>query len=192
MRRPQGRSVFLVGVGLALCLGQGTIADSPPATEAVEKAVAAWQDGYVLHSYGQYERAIEFYRKSISIHPTAEAHTFLGWSMSHLGRREEAIAECKKAIALDPEFGNPYNDIGAYLIELGKPREAIPWLESAMSAKRYCCHYFAHFNLGRVHLARGDIDRAKRAFERALEIEPNYLPAQHALELLERAGIRSL
>lgn len=39
---------------------------------------------------------------SCDIHPTAEGHTYLGWSMSMLGQLDEAIAECKKAIALDP------------------------------------------------------------------------------------------
>ena len=47
------------------------------------------------------------------------------------GRLEEAIEECHKAIAVDPTFGNPYNDIGAYLIEMGRLDEAIPWLERA-------------------------------------------------------------
>ena len=51
-------------------------------------------------------------------YPTAEAYTFLGWTYHFQGRIEDAIAECKRAIEVDPEFGNPYNDIGAYLIEL--------------------------------------------------------------------------
>lgn len=39
---------------------------------------------------------------------------------------EEAIAECHKAIALDLDFGNPYNDIGVYLIEREDLDGAIP------------------------------------------------------------------
>src|SRR5256886_13648900 len=66
---------------------------------------------------GDYDRAVELYQSSLELHPTAEAHTFLGWTYHFQGRVEEAIAECKRAIELDPEFGNPYNDIGAYLIE---------------------------------------------------------------------------
>ena len=29
----------------------------------------------------------------------------------------EAIAQCEIAIQIDPEFGNPYNDIGVYLMQ---------------------------------------------------------------------------
>ena len=101
------------------------------------------------------------------------------------GISKKAIAECRKAIALDPDYGNPYNDIGAYLIELGRPHEAIPWLEKAISAKRYCCYQFAHFNLGRVHLVEGNPDAARRSFEQALRHDPDYLAARKALDYLD-------
>ena len=102
-----------------------------------------------------------------------------------LGQVEEALAECKKAIALDPDYGNPYNDIGAYLIDLGRPEEAIPWLEKAIAAKRYCCYQFAHFNLGRVRFMQGDLGGARRSFEEALRHEPDYPAARMALEYLD-------
>ena len=37
-----------------------------------------------------------------------------------------AIADCHRAIDLDPEYGNPYNDIGAYYLELGQLDDTIP------------------------------------------------------------------
>ena len=157
-----------------------------------QRASATTQVGYMLHAMGNYESAIEFFRASIAIHPTADAHTFLGWSLSHLGRIEEAIEQCQIATRLDPDFGNPYNDIGVYLISLGRVDEAIAWLEKAIAAKRYCCYQFAHFNLGRVFLARARIDEAKRAFERALAYDPEYLPALTALELLRQMRIDGL
>lgn len=155
-----------------------------------ERAKVAWQIGSMLHAVGRYEPAIEYFRVSIAVHPTAEAHTYLGWSLSHLGRLEEAIAECQTAIRVDPDFGNPYNDIGVYLIELGRPREARSWLEKAIRSKRYCCYQFAHTNLGRVLLEEGLIEEAKGSFERALEHDPGYVPATQALELIKRRGLR--
>jgi Tfp pilus assembly protein PilF len=158
-------------------------------TEASERrAVLLWEEGYHHHLAGAYDQAIDAYRRSIAIHPTAEAHTFLGWSLSYLGDLEEAIAECEAAIAIDPDYGNPYNDIGVYLIDLGRPDEAIPWLEKAMQAQRYCCYQFPHFNLGRIQLMKGQLSAAQRSFERALSHEPSYLPAWQGLAFIRAQG----
>ena len=127
--------------------------DQPEMPDEV-RAFVLWEQGYRLHVMGRYEAAVDRFRASIAVLPTAEGHTYLGWSLSMLGGIEEAVAECKKAIALDPDYGNPYNDIGAYLIELGRPEEAIPWFEKAIAAKRYCCYQFPHFMHGAISPAR--------------------------------------
>ena len=181
--RPFLAAVFLV----ALSLTPAAHGQSGGGSEIPDevRAYALWQQGYLLHLNGRYRAAVDSFRQSIEILPTAEGHTFLGWSLSKLGHIEEALAECRKAIALDPDYGNPYNDIGVYLIELGRPDEAIPWLEKAISAKRYCCYQFAHYNLGRVRLVQGNLDAARRSFEQALRHDPDYLPARVALEVLD-------
>lgn len=151
---------------------------------AQDKAAQLFQQAYRAQLQGNLVEAIRLYRASIQAHPTAEAYTFLGWAYSFLERYEEAITECKNAIAADPDFGNPYNDIGSYLIQLGKWDEAIPWLERAMAAKRYEPRHFPHVNLGRVYWAKGDLLKAAREFGKALEIAPRYLPARRALAAL--------
>lgn len=135
---------------------------------------------------GDYERAVELYKHSLELFPTAEAHTFLGWTYHFQGKIDAAIAECKRAIAVDPEFGNPYNDIGSYLIEQGKYDEAIPWLERAIAAVRYEPRHFPHFNLGRAYIAKGQFKRARQCFDESLRIEPNYPLARQAVENLRR------
>ncbi len=130
---------------------------------------------------GNLEEAIRLYKASLAYFPTAEAHTFLGWTYSFLGRFEDAIDECKKAIAVDSEFGNPYNDIGSYLIHLGQLDEAIPWLECATIAARYEPRHYPHCNLGRVYRAKGMLQKAIEEFEKALAIEPSYPYAQKEL-----------
>jgi Tfp pilus assembly protein PilF len=151
---------------------------------ALRKAYELWEQGYALHLLGHYEKATELFAASIAIQPTADAHTFRGWSLSMLGRLKEAIDDCKQAIRLDPDYGNPYNDIGVYLIELDQWEEAIPWLKKAMAAKRYCCYQYPHFNLGRIRLMQGRMAEAKRSFEQALFYDAEYEPAVKALEFI--------
>ena len=154
--------------------------------ERRRKAVEFLQEAYRHQMAGELERAIELYQQSIAMHPTAEAHTFLGWTYSFQGRLEEAISCCKEAIAVDPEFGNPYNDIGSYLLKLGRLDDAIPWLESAIKAPRYEPRHYPHCNLGQVYWAKGLLAKAKTEFERALEIEPGYPHARAALAAIEK------
>ncbi len=146
------------------------------------RSIDLLEQAYREQMNGNLDDAIRLYKASLAHHPTAEAHTFLGWTYSFQGRFEEAIEECKKAIAVDPEFGNPYNDIGSYLIQLGKLDAAIPWLERAIAAERYEPRHYPHCNLGRVYTAQGLLHKAIEEFEKALAIEPNYAYAREALE----------
>lgn len=149
-------------------------------------ALELFQEAYENQMGGELDTAIELYRRSIATYPTAEAHTFLGWTYSFQGKLDEAIEECKKAIQIDPEFGNPYNDIGAYLLEKSQHEEAIPWLVQASQAKRYQNYEFAHFNLGRAYIALEQFNKALEEFETALRIKPDYELAQDALLMLKK------
>ena len=152
--------------------------DKSKRQEAMEWVGKAYQ----LHMKGELVKAIALYTKSIELHPTAEAYTFRGWAHSFGKDFQAAIADCHRAIDLDPEFGNPYNDIGAYYVEQHEPDEAIPWLHMALKAKRYESYCFPHFNLGRVFEAKGQLDKALEHFHKALEENPRYALAAKAVE----------
>ncbi len=150
----------------------------------LEQAEFYFKEGYRLQMGGDLEAAIAAYARSIEMYPTAEAHTFLGWAYSFQGRVDDAIRECETAIQIDPEFGNPYNDIGVYLIERGEYEEAIPWLQKAMVAKRYEPRHYPHMNMGRVLVKKGKFEEAIRELRKALAIEPDYTPARIELHKL--------
>ena len=148
------------------------------------KARSFFQQAYRHQRRGELLKAIECYKASLAHHETAEAHTFLGWTYSFMRMYEEAIAQCEQAIRVDPEFGNPYNDIGVYLIELQRPSDAIPWLQRALDAPRYDPRQFPWYNLGRVYEQLGAPSDAMRHYRRALELDPDYALARDALKRL--------
>ncbi|HYU20092.1 MAG TPA: tetratricopeptide repeat protein [Chloroflexota bacterium] len=148
------------------------------------QALRLWEEGTRLLESGRLDAAISAFTRSIDVFPTAEAYTFRGWAYSFQDRIDEAIAECRKAIETDPSFGNPYNDIGAYLIRQGKLDEAIPWLERATVAERYEARAFPWTNLGRIYAARGETKRAVECFRKALDEQPGAAYAQGMLERL--------
>ncbi len=148
-------------------------------TEEARKAAAKelFDAAYERQMAGELQAAVDLYSQSIEAYPTAEAYTFRGWTYSFLHDVERAIEDCKRAIAVDPTFGNPYNDIGAYLIQLGKPDEAIPWLQKATTAQRYEARCFPWANLARVYEAKGQWIKALEHYRRALAESPTYAVA---------------
>ena len=152
--------------------------------ESFERATTLWQEAYRYQMKGELDRAIELYQRSIDVCPTAEAHTFLGWAYSFQGHLQEATQECLRAIEVDPDFGNPYNDIGCYLMQQGKLEEAVPWLERAKLANRYEPRQFPHMNLARIHVRHGRWWEALREFEEAVRLAPDDAELKRALHSL--------
>src|SRR6266508_2061888 len=135
--------------------------------------VHAWE-GRVTGHYDQHFRDIA-------------DETFAGGplDLSAFDAREEP---CKLAIKVDAAFGNPYNDIGAYLIEIGRLDDAIPWLERATAAPRYCCYFYAHTNLARIYLQKGMREKARKCLLEALRVNPEYEPARELLRRIDGHG----
>lgn len=150
-----------------------------------ETAEGLFQQAYSLHMQGDYHIAIELYQSSIKVYPTAEAYTFLGWAYSALDQHEKAIELCLFAIDKDPAYGNPYNDIGSYLVHLGRMDEAIPWLKKAIEAPRYDARHYPHYNLARIYERQGLWFEAIQEYRAALQLVPDYQIASDAIGRLQ-------
>lgn len=149
---------------------------------ALMNAKSYLREAYAMQMRGNIEEAMLTYQKSIDAYPTAEAYTFFGWAYSFIDDYDSAIESCMKAIELDPDYGNSYNDIGAYYIQKNKFEEALYYLEKAKLAARYATPYFSYYNIGRIYERRGLWFEARREFEKALKISPTYVPALEGSE----------
>ena len=144
-----------------------------------------FREAYELQLQGKIDEAIALYKQSIDLHPTAEAHTYLGWAYSFKKDYFSAIDECKRAIDINPDLGNAYNDIGAYYIELDDLDSAVTWLEKALESTHYDSFCYPHYNLGRVWEKRGDLVRALRSYQNAFLSNPDYTIAEKAIRRIE-------
>lgn len=149
------------------------------------EAVALFNEAYEAQMVKDYDQAIKLYKQSIAVFPTAEAYTFLGWVYSFEGQYDLAIAECLAAIAVDAAFGNPYNDIGSYLIAKGNYYDCVRWFKLAIDAIRYEARAYPHFNLAHVYEKRGKLLEAAKHYGLALKEQPNYAQAYNALRKLQ-------
>lgn len=155
------------------------------ATDLKREAIELFTRATQAQQVKDYEEAIELYKRSIAVYPTAEAHTFLGWVYSFQQRYDEAIEECLEAIRVDSTFGNPYNDIGSYLVAKGDFYGSVKWFKLAILAPRYEARAFPHMNLGRVYEQRNRLLDAARHYGLALEQEPGYTQAMIAMRRLQ-------
>lgn len=153
-------------------------------TKQKELAQSYFERGYAYQTRGHLDRAAHCYRRSISFMPSAQAYTFLGWVLSKKGLYDDAIQFCKSAIEINPEYGNPYNDIGAYLLEQNHYDEALEWFNKALEAKEYENYCFPYFNIARIYEFKGRWDLAKECYEKAIKESADYEPAHIALKNL--------
>ena len=71
-----------------------------------EMARELFQNAYQLQMQGEFDLAAQFYQRSIELHPTAEAHTFLGWTYHYQGKVDEAISVFRQNDARYPASWN--------------------------------------------------------------------------------------
>lgn len=144
------------------------------------------ESGLQLVAEGKYELAREKFKKANREFKSAESLTYWGWMEFQLGDIEKAIKLCKRAVKIDPEFGNPYNDIGSYLVVLGQEDEALEWFQKAIDAKRYDARHYPHINLGRLFLKRNLPMRALQEFKKAKKFSPSDPVILDAIESLSQ------
>ncbi|MFN8006495.1 MAG: tetratricopeptide repeat protein [Terriglobia bacterium] len=159
--------------------------NSERTAEDKEHADELWAEGVQELMSGRIQSSIDCFNRSLECYPTAEGHTYRGWALSFLGMFEQAVEECQKAILIDPDFGNPYNDIGVYLMQLRLLDDAIPWLEKAKKAPRYASRHFPFLNLGHIYVAQGETNKALAEYVQALDLDPENPVALKAIDSLD-------
>jgi tetratricopeptide (TPR) repeat protein len=113
---------------------------------------------------GELGDAESHYRKALPGRPTAETHNGLGYVLARQGRADEAIAEFRKAVDLNPKFTPAYNNLGEALAKQGKLDEAEAFYRRSLAEKPSAAVYNA---LGTVLRALGKTNEAAEQFGKA-------------------------
>ncbi len=146
------------------------------------------EKGKELYRNDQDAEAVLAFLEAIRLDPDlAEAHFRLGLGYESLGKREEAEAQYKKAVAVykkyleenrnDPEA---HYDLGQTYAGLGQYSEAIRQYREATKLKEDDPDIY--YDLGVAHTKLAQYDAAALAFEKALEVDPEYYRAEEALD----------
>jgi Flp pilus assembly protein TadD len=155
--------------------------DRTRARELLEK-------GKELYRSDQDAEAVLALLEALRLDPDlAEAHFRLGLGYESLGKREEAESEYKKAVAaykkyLEENRNDPeaHYDLGQTYAGLGQYSEAIREYREATKLKEDDPDIY--YDLGVAHTKLAQYDAAAVAFEKSLEIDPEYYRAQDGLD----------
>ncbi|HUD71777.1 MAG TPA: tetratricopeptide repeat protein [Dongiaceae bacterium] len=113
----------------------------------------------------------------------AQVHNNLGVIRSERSDHEHAALEYQKALDLDPLFSAAWYNWGNDLFIGGRYREAIGKLNEAL--RLYPVDTWALNNRGRAWAALGKTSKARKDFEAALAIDPEFRPARRNLAALD-------
>lgn len=142
-------------------------------------------EGLKAASQGFLERASSRFKASLRLQKTAPAYTYWAWMESKKNNFDIAIHLCREAIHLDPNFGNPYNDIGSYYVALGQLDEALVWFDKAKYAPRYKARHFPYMNSGRIFREKKNYGRAILEYKEAQKLSPGDESIRAAITELE-------
>ena len=116
-------------------------------------------------------RAEEFLEKAL-LDPTPLAHQVAVGMLSQQGQHEEAIAEAKRAISLDPNDANGYVALAGALSLAGKPDEAYQLVQQAMRLNPHYPPYYL-YELGIAEFGMERFAKAAHSLERASALNPD-------------------
>ncbi len=182
-----------IGLYLALAWGGAKLGASARGERFLLPGVAAviCLLGIVAFRQCTYWRDSEsLWRRALaSTSDNALAHYNLAMTIAPKGSTDEAIAEFKSAIAIQPDYVDALNNLGDLLAQHGRTDEAIDVYRKALQTQP--SDAMIHFNLGAVLNLKGRRGEAIDQIRQALEIQPNDADAQDTLGgLLLQAGSR--
>jgi tetratricopeptide (TPR) repeat protein len=164
--------------------------DRTRAREQLEKGKQLYRDD-------QDAEAVLAFMEAIRLDPDlAEAHFRLGLGYESLGKGEEAESQYKKAVAAYKKYfeqnendAQAHYDFGQTYAGLGQYSDAIREYREATKLKDDDPDIF--YDLGVAHTKLAQYDQAAAAFQKALDIDPEYYRAQDGLDEA-KAGIKRI
>ncbi len=131
---------------------------------------------------GNYLEALQAIDKAITLEPETYAYfNMRGLIYRAAGELDLAVADFQKVLELNPYFTDAHNNLGATLAEKGDSEAALREFELVLRDPNYPHKQKAYFNLGDLHMARGEARLVVEQYRKAVAIDPNYLRAQYKL-----------
>ncbi|MDO8544540.1 MAG: tetratricopeptide repeat protein [Opitutaceae bacterium] len=132
------------------------------------RQLGVWKDSYTL-----FDHAIAVTEDNYL------AYNNRGLFQFENGRREEGMADYRRALAINPAYPDAKNNLGHALAETGRAAEAVPFYRAALRARPD--HSEIRNNLGNALSDIGAVDEAIEHYEFVLTRQPRHVNALNGL-----------
>jgi tetratricopeptide (TPR) repeat protein len=148
--------------------------------QALEKDLGHAQSlyglGVIAYQAAAYETAARMLQRAVAASGAVAAYrAALGAALHAVGKLDEALAEYRHALTLEPEDETTHFRLGNLLVDQGKPQEARAAYEKALSLKPDYAE--AHNNLAVLLREEGRLEEATLHCKQALALKPEYAEA---------------
>jgi tetratricopeptide (TPR) repeat protein len=134
-----------------------------------------------LAKYDEAEEALQmalcYCSKSIRFY----VYTLKGLLFKQRGQYQEAVEWFQAVIDAKPDDADGYNYLAGVIARMGDLAEA-ERINRLGTACQEGCVDEAYLNLGHVLRAQGKLKEALQCYEKAIDLDPNYTAAKHAIE----------
>ena len=157
--------------------------------EQPDHADALHMLGLLAHQSGRHEEAAELMCRALAIRgPYALYHANLGGVYLALGRVNDAVAQCRETVRLEPDNAEHHNRLGIAQRRQGQFDEAANCFAEALRLDPN--HVDARCNLGGVRQRQGRLPEALALLQEAVRLAPGHARAHNNLgSLLIAAGL---
>lgn len=158
--------------GRRLALGLGWLGALVVLAVASVQQCRIWKDGVALWSHALAKGAGQ----------SAFAHNGLGVALKNQGKLEEAEAQYRQALALNPGFADAHNNLAVALEARGQADQALQHFREAAALDPERASTLR--NLARALFKRGLLAEAAQHYRDSLRLDPNNAAAHFNLALL--------
>lgn len=133
-----------------------------------------------------HDLAISEYKETLALEwDYPDGHLNLGLTYAERGQFQEALASYQEALKLDPRDMIAKHEMATVLMDMGRPKDAIPMLREVVKAEPD--NLDAWVDLGNCYATKGIYSESEKALHKALELDATDLMANYHMAALRAA-----
>lgn len=142
---------------------------------AVQNSAAHYKIGVSYYSEGKVQQAFVEFQRAYELNPQNKEVLYAIGIIYLLDFDEtlKAIDFFQRAVKIDPDYSEAYNNLGYAHAKMGKFDAAIPFYKKAVSNVFYSTPEKAYINLGKTYYRLGRYDEAAASYKEAIKRAPN-------------------